>query len=272
MRKIASVNNIEGSIGSGKTCLIEACRQYITENHLSVMDAPPLPAIPGARRDLFVILDEPVGVWTVNDCSLLDCDGEGDDHEIYSSLSLFYKGQDDEKYKINPWAFDFQVDAFNSRVDNTAKQLDMVPEFSADSNTRVHVISERSLRTDRLFFKNLFESKKVPQHQWLKYQRFHETICRETLKKEDSMIYLTTSAEKCHSRVHTKRKRDAELQKPIPLSYFHSLHQAHQEMVADFRQEKGSDSVIELDFDRDMTKEEIGVFAANLIHRIKSVQ
>jgi deoxyadenosine/deoxycytidine kinase len=272
LKKVTSMNILEGNVAAGKSYLLNAVRKYIEDNNLSALHAPPQPPIPGARRDLFLILDEPVNMWCEKNCSLLNCNDEGTDRELYSSLGLFYKGQDDELYEQNPWAFDFQVDAFTSRVDNTAEQLDRVPEFSADSNTRVHVISERSLRTDRLFFKNVYESGKVARHQWQKYERFHATICRETLKKEDTMIYVRTSPEKCHSRMYTKRKREAEVENMIPLSYFESLHKAHEEMAIEFRQEKGSDSVVELDFNRDMTPEEIASFAARLIHKVKMIQ
>ena len=170
----------------------------------------------------------------------------------YFWVNTFWHTQNKET--INPWAFDFQVFAFTTRLNHMCDQLARLPHF--DNRTRLHIISERSLRTDRLFFKNLYESGKVPQHQWLNYESFHDIICRTTLKKTGRMIFVDTSPTKAYDRI-IERAREAESKSGIPLAYLESLRVAHQEMVHTFVQEKGEDALYTVNFEQDMLQEEI---------------
>lgn len=185
---------------------------------------------------------------------------------ILSFCHALYYSQGGVRDQTNPWAFDFQVFAFTTRIRHMCEQLAKLPKF--DERTLVHVISERSLRTDRLFFKNLYESGKVPQHQWLNYESFHDIICRDTLKKTGSMIYVNTSPEKAHTRI-LKRARAAETNNALPLAYLRPLHDAHQEMVASFVAEKGEEALYTMNFEQDMTEAEVDVQVAALMHSLK---
>lgn len=269
MKKVTDIIPLEGNIGSGKTTIIRKIREYIETNGLCALSAPTSSPVP---RDLFLLIDEPVLDWCVPNCSRLNSRGEGEHTELSSFLGLFYEGMEEEKYPIfNPFAFDFQVNAFTGRKDHIKQEIAKLPAFTPESNTRVHVISERSLRTDRLFFKNLYDSGKVAQYQWANYERFHKSICASSLKKQEMMIYVKTSPETCYDRIHHKRKRQAEIDSPIPLAYLRSLHNEHEEMVESFIEEKGnSDSVLKLDFERDMTDEHITSFVAEFMEKIKA--
>lgn len=268
LSRVTTFVSIQGNIGAGKSTIFNALKKYIKENNLCALSAP-LTTEGNEQRDLFVLLEEPVADWCIPNCSLLNSRGEGEDTTVYSYLSLFYKGMDEE-YTTNPWGFDFQVNTFTKRLGHMCIQLERLPFFPPESNTRVHIISERSLRTDRLFFKNLYDSGKIPQHQWRNYEAFHDVVCRATLKKEDGMIYVKTSPEKCHDRIHNKRKREAEMESTIPVEYLRSLHNAHEELISEFSSEKGEESVMRLDFEHDMTGEDITSFAANLMQNLRA--
>lgn len=247
---VASFSSVEGLIGAGKSKLLEGIKRYIVEKGISAIDAPP--ATEGSKtRDLFLVMDEPVDAWSDAIYTLLNARGEGEDTKTYSYLELFYKGQSE---KINPWAFDFQVFAFTTRLNHMCEQLAKLPHF--DSRTRLHIISERSLRTDRLFFKNLYDSGKVAHHQWLNYQSFHDIVCRTTLKRTGRMIFVDTSPAKAYDRI-IERAREAESKSGIPLAYLESLRVAHQEMIHTFVQEKGKDALYTVNFDQDMRQDEI---------------
>lgn len=251
---IAFFSSVEGLIGAGKSKLLEGIKRYIVEKGISAIDAPP--ATEGSEtRDLFLVMDEPVNDWSKAKYTLLNSRGEGEDTKAYSYLELFYKGQGGEyTEKTNPWAFDFQVFAFTTRLNHMCDQLAKLPHF--DSRTRLHIISERSLRTDRLFFKNLYDNGKVAQHQWLNYQSFHDVVCRTTLKKTGRMIFVDTSPTKAYDRI-IERAREAESKSGIPLAYLESLQVAHQEMIHTFVQEKGEDALYTVNFEQDMLQEEI---------------
>ena len=271
MENVVDFLSIQGNIGAGKSYVFGAIKKYIATHGLCVLTAPLEYANhDGKGRDLFLVVDEPVGEWCEEKHSLLNCDGEGDDAQMYSYLGLFYKGMDMEKYgKINPFAFDFQVNTFSSRAENLDTQLAKIRAFSPESGTRVHVISERSLRTDRLFFKNVYESGNVPQHQWHNYERIYRVVCAEKLKREDAMLYVKTSPEMCYHRIHHKRKREGE--STIPLEYLESLDVQHDHMIKEFKSSNGEESVTTLHLERDISPSEIETIAASLM-RCKHAQ
>lgn len=281
MNEITTFTSLQGNIGSGKTTLLNAMRKHVQENGLLALEA----AANGGSvtpRDLFIFLDEPVAKWSEPTCCLLNCHGEGEDATLYSYLDLFYKGQpktqaqDDAEEKkttsafLNPVAFPFQIHAFTTRLAHLCQQIEKMPRFSKASNTRIHVISERSLRTDRLFFKNVYESGNVSRYLWETYDAFFDVICRATLNKEDAMIYINTSPEKSYDRLYNKRKRDAEVGNAIPLEYLQSLHRQHQTMIEDFGQAKGRDRIVEINFEHDMDQEEIERTAIQLIEDMRA--
>jgi deoxyadenosine/deoxycytidine kinase len=170
---------------------------------------------------------------------------------------------------MNPYALDFQLFTFTTRLENLCHQLAKLPKFDPACNVRVHVISERSLRADRLFFKNVYESGAIPEYQWQVYEQLHRTVCGATLKNEDGMIRVNTSAAKCYERMYTKRQREAEVSNGVSLDYLQSLEKQHNDMYASFVSEKGKDKLIDVNFEKDLTKAEIAAIAADLIATIK---
>lgn len=266
MDEIETFVSIQGLIGSGKTCLMEAIERNIKKNGLSALDAS-FP--PPNGTDLFLLVNEPVDEWEKVNCSLLDCNGEGADRQKYSFLDLFYQGMKAET-PFNPRAFGFQAFTFTTRFRTLRDALAQLPRFHPDSGVRIHLIAERSVRADRLFFKNIYESGGVEDYEWRNYEQFHDTFCSATLEREDLMLRINTSAVKSHDRLLNKRKREAEVKNGIPLSYLESLEKQHQEMYTNFAVKKGKDSVVEVDFEQDMMQEEIDKVAADLLEHIKA--
>ncbi len=275
LEEITSFVSIQGNIGSGKTTLINAIKRYITKNELSIFE-PPAAALLNSEEplDLFVIVDEPVATWSQPSCSLLNCYGKGESLERQSYLGLFYKGikeQNDGVCNTNRYAFGFQVNAFTTRMQYISEQIRSIRDTARrlGGNVRVHLISERSPRTDRLFFKNVYETGGVAHYEWENYQQFHKTICGAILNKEDAMIHVNTDARKCFSRIYARNRLD-EVSNEIPLEYLKQLDEQHTTMIEEFITQKESrSSVIEVDFNTDMTEQEIDTIAANLVLHVK---
>lgn len=268
LKEIESVTTIQGNIASGKTYLINEIETQINDMNLSALNQSTL-APPGGEngRDLFLILHEPVARWCEKTCSLLNVNDEGEDGELYSFLELFYKGMKTEG-TLNEYALPFQLNTFSTRAENICTQIDRLPRFDPTSNTRIHIISERSLRTDRVFFKNVYDSGAVAKYQWDVYEQLYRNVCGATLKSEDTMIRIDTSAEKCHERMYKKRQRDAEVSNGVSLDYLQSLECQHNQMYASFVAEKGVDSLVNVNFEQDMTREEVANLARGIIASI----
>jgi deoxyadenosine/deoxycytidine kinase len=262
MNKVGLFVSLQGNIGSGKTTLLEAFQRHIVEKDLDATQCckacGKLEACRNVNSQAFLVIEEPVAEWSEKRYTTLNNRGEGEDPTLYSLLGLFYKDM-----KGN--GFDFQVGAFTTRVEKMVQRLSEMRVSGAS------ILSERSLRTDRLFFRNLYESGKIPNYQWQIYERFYNVICEHLLQKEDVMIYLTTPPEKCYER-HLKRGRDDEVKNEIPIEYLMALDVAHQEMVAQFEKERGSEHVIRVPFDQDMTLQEIDAIAAYIISRLRALQ
>lgn len=284
--EIATFVSIQGLIGSGKSCLMDAIERNIKKNGLSAVDAK---SPPPRGTDLFLLIQEPVDKWTEVNCSLLDCDGKGSDSKKYSFLDLYYKGMktvttaataieepidssvdEADESVTNPFAYGFQTFTFTTRFGSLSNGVASIPHFPADSGVRVHLIAERSVRADRLFFKNVYESRGCKDYEWRNYEQFHQTFCTATMEREDLMVRLNTSALKSHDRLCNKRMREAEVNNGVPLAYLESLEKQHEEMYANFALEKGKDRVVDVNFERDMNTEEIDKVAADLIDRIKA--
>lgn len=171
---------------------------------------------------------------------------------------------------INKFALDFQLFTFTTRTENFCQQLAKLPKYDPASNVRVHIISERSLRSDRLFFKNIYDSGAIPEYQWQVYEQLHRTVCGATLKSEDTMIRINTTAVTCYKRMYEKRQREAEVDNGVTLEYLQSLEKQHEDMYASFITEKGKQNLIDVNFEQDMTKEQIATLAASIVERIRN--
>ena len=132
------------------------------------------------------------------------------------------------------------------------------------------LLSERSLRSDRLFFKNLYESNTVRQVEWKTYNNFFTLICNHVMKKETIMVYIKVSPEKCFERIK-RRNREVESNKKgggISLEYLKELYNQHEELIDSFIKEDNKNSVIMIDNENDKTKEEMDNLVDHIIEKI----
>jgi deoxyadenosine/deoxycytidine kinase len=141
---------------------------------------------------------------------------------ILSILELFYN--DPSQY-----AFVFQVEAFTSRLNNLVNVL--LQLVTRKSNPPICIVSERSLSTDALFFRNLWQSGQVQQVEYDTYQRFFACIAGPLLKRETVMVHIPTLPKECHRRI-AQRARDGE--NNVSLEYLETIEDAHQQMLHKF--------------------------------------
>jgi deoxyadenosine/deoxycytidine kinase len=200
MNYVKTLVSIQGSIGAGKSTVFASIKQWIDDNGCNALNYERMDGN-SQKRHMFLVIDEPVNGWTVPKYSSLGFrDFPGGLGQLKSALELFYENMS----KMGFW---FQIVAFTTRLDLIIAGLrSLNPAIFADDGVVLHIISERSLRTDRLFFKNLWESNMITQAEFVAYTNFYDVICETTLKKEDIMIYLPTSPEKCASRISARAR------------------------------------------------------------------
>ncbi len=251
MNRITKYISIHGVIGAGKSTFIDRLKFSIKMSGQCAKTCTDF-----TLGDYYLIVDEPVDEWLRVKCSTRTFKEEPEPIEDQKSLlDTFYA--DKKKY-----AFLFQVYAFNSRLRRIIEEMNSIhPLIPADA--RVHIISERSMRSDCLFFRNLYESDVgIPGIEWFVYENFFNIICAEIIKKEDMMIYIDTDPHKCFGRLK-KRDRQAETSHCTSekedtefLAYLESLDVHHKRMINEFKEEKGENSVYVVDGNVDITREE----------------
>jgi deoxyadenosine/deoxycytidine kinase len=245
LENVYDIISIQGSIGAGKSYLIEAVKEVVNEMGLSAEDDELLQT--NDARDLFLVIDEPLESWTTAIYNTGRKTAVGEDIDI---LTHFYA--DKEKN-----AFLFQVKAFTSRLQAFIEKMRNLRE----TNARVHIISERSLRSDRLFFKNLYDNGYVSHMEYDVYCEFYDTICEDVNNCETTMIYVKTPAKTCNNRI-ISRARTGEV---CDISYLETIETAHTEMLDEFLT-RGK--VIEIDFADDIDNDGVKVVAERLIARL----
>lgn len=269
--EIDTITSVQGGIGYGKSKYMSALKRVVAKQGLCAFSPSSNSGNPPPNgEDRFLLIDEPDFDWTKKNCSLLNCRGEGTDKEMYAILDLFYKGMKSATL-LNPYATPFQSRAYVSRLEYFLETLAKLPKHDLASNIHVHIIAERTMRTDRLFYKNVYDSGSVSQYEWESYERNFAVACSDTVSRENLMVRINTSTKKAYQR-YKQRDRKAETDNDIPIEYFQSLEKPHEEMYADFAKEKGKDSVISVDFERDMTDDEIDRLAEDLITHIKNLR
>ena len=145
----------------------------------------------------FIFLEEPVSEWE----TIKTSDGT-------TILEKFYNDQD--KY-----AFSFQMMAYISRLAQLRKTIRENPDC--------HIVTERSIYTDRnVFAKMLYDDKKIEEINYQIYLKWFEEFAKET--KIDHIIYIDTTAKKCHERI---QKRDRTGESCIPLEYLRKCEMYH---------------------------------------------
>lgn len=264
MNEINLYISLQGSISSGKSTTLSSIKKYIKKNNLCALND----INSGKSTDYFLVLDEPLNEWEKEIYSVESKKyiQENTETKMVSMLGLFYKD-------MSKYGFLFQINAFTSRLKHIVDQISLVK--NNEKNARIHIIAERSLRTDRLFFNNLYESNIISQVEWEIYNNFFNLICNEIVKKEDIMVYIHTSPEKCYKR---SQKRDRKEEKDCDEStgekrtgvcpdYLKSLHEQHENMVNNFRLEENK-KVIDINFEEDMDEEKIDFVVDNLMKNI----
>ncbi len=305
-KNISSFISLQGSIGAGKSTILDAIKKYLVKNEMSIDFLPSVNTPEFKNKDYFLVINEPSQEWSkelystgkfqeilqssqiaapthtssVNSFGCVpenasdSCSSEVNSSEMNSSgmntplkktslLSLFY--EDMERNGLM-----FQIHAFTTRLELIINQLNTIKEHNPD--VRIHIICERSLRTDKLFFYNLYKSGVVRNVEWEVYNRFHTLICEEVMKMENIMLYVKTNPKNCLSRIK-KRNRESEMMKndedpcAIPLEYLEKLEEEHNLMISEFQKIKGN-SVLDVNFDNDMDMEQINLVVNDLMSNV----
>ena len=185
-----TIISIEGNIGSGKSTLLANLKEYYKNNAC------------------VVFLKEPVDEWS-----------KIKDEQGITILEKFYADQ--EKY-----SFPFQMMAYVSRLKvlrDTLKET----RLKTEPNSKIIVITERSLYTDKMVFaKMLYDSGKIEHVNYQIYLSWFDTFSEEF--PVHKIVYVKTLPENCHNRI-LKRSRAGE--ENIPLDYLTSCSKYHDDML-----------------------------------------
>lgn len=251
MDRIFSYSSLQGSIGAGKSTLLERLRHWVQAEGRdaqwgghTVLDG----------RDLFLFVDEPVDEW--KDPKYGTGRWGDTEEEMHSMIDTFYS--DMEKYGLM-----FQINAFTTRLQRLVYEISRI-RTDIPPETRIHLISERSLRTDRVFFRNLYEDRLVTNTEWKMYNDLYHIVTRNVIPHEKTIFYLNTTPGKCDRRI---RERNRHGESDIPLSYLTSLDRHHKLMLEAFRTDEGG-RVLELNMEQDMATSEIDIVADRIMNGI----
>jgi deoxyadenosine/deoxycytidine kinase len=251
--------SVEGSIGAGKSSLMEALYKHICADGRSAITAHNRGVMCGSVR--YLVVAEPIKSWTDQ---LYETRPLGSEDatvsEQKSILKLFYGD-------MKRWGFLFQVKAFTSRLRLLCEQLGRLALEYTEEGDQIVVLSERSLITDRIFFRNLYEHGVVTPAEWEIYNEFYETVTTEVSKHHELMLYVDTPPAKCDERV---KRRDREGEDDIPMQYMLDLDDQHKRMLSDFVQESKR-QVLHVAFSDDLTREQISERAATLLREITAL-
>lgn len=152
--------------------------------------------------DNFYFADEPLADWE----KITDSAGK-------NILEYFYS--DSTKYSTI-----FQLTAYLTRVQNF------------EQSNKPHVITERSLLTDRdVFSQMLFDDGKINEIEYKIYKQISNRIAPFKKFYPDAIIYMDTDPDECMRRI-IRRNRPGE--ENIPIEYLKSCDHYHQKMVDRF--------------------------------------
>lgn len=251
-RRRIRIISVEGSIGAGKSRLMEALHAQICAQGLSAITAENRTPNPSPLR--YLVVPEPIKSWTkqLYETQTLNRSDESDRRSI---LALFYSD-------MKRWGFLFQVKAFTSRLRLLCDQLARLDVEHCEEGKQIVVISERSLITDRIFFRNLYENSVVTAAEWEIYNEFYDTVTSDASTHHDVILYVDTPAQKCDERV---KLRGREGEEDIPMQYMHDLHDQHRRMVTEFVQSGEKRQVIHVAFSDDLSQAQIDERAGTLL-------
>ena len=144
-------------------------------------------------------LEEPVKKWS----SIKNEKNEG-------LLEVFYKN-------MKRWSYTFQNAAYITRMQDIVKTI-------LRSNKK-YIFTDRSLQCDKnVFAKMLYDDKKIDMLEWNTYNTWNNLFDDIFYGGKYNIIYLRCDPKIAYERMKT-RGRNAE--KEIPLEYFKSLHEYH---------------------------------------------
>ncbi len=260
LNRISSFTSIQAPIGAGKSRLITAMNRLIIRRNMSAKyNENQNRSV--KHKHYFIVIGEPVGEWTKPIYTTKfknEITGDPVKDEMKSSLQIFADDMMGE-------ALGFQIMAFTSRLELIGVELGKIDQL-IESGAKIHVISERSLATDELFFRNLYDSYMVRDHHFKFYSGFYQQICASFLPLETNMIYLNTSVERCQERIITRGRKEEQ---NLSISYLQSLDDIHKKMKIEFKQHNPTNRIYDVDFDQHIIDENvIEQMAADLLDRI----
>jgi deoxyadenosine/deoxycytidine kinase len=129
--------------------------------------------------------------------------------------------------------------------------MEMIKAIQSCKEESMHMLCERSMRTDALFFKVLRRQGDVSDVEWDVYNQFFDLDCSHLLKKKSVTICIDVDAKKCFERI---KKRGREGEESITLDYLRDLEIAHRELFKELKDdtEKNNQLVIDLKWDMDL--------------------
>ena len=204
---------VEGNIGSGKSVLLNAFKHHMCDNAS------------------YIFVDEPIDKWE----SIADATGT-------NILQHFYKDP-------NTFAFSFQMMAYISRLVALRTAVDRANTIVNKMKTKVFIIMERCLHTDRhVFAKMLFLQGNIDTINYQIYLMWFDAFANDY--PINKVVYVDTSADICHERIKTRSKAGEDI---IPLDYLRECEKYHRELVENKLIGQKCDTMI-LDGNHDMHK------------------
>lgn len=212
---VLSYISLEGSIGSGKSTVLDFIRAFLEEYRLDATD-PSHVDEDDPKKDYFLLVDEPLDIWNA---AIHDV---GD--QKMSMLDIFYSNIEEMK-------FPFQCYTFSTRLGRLRECLRKI--VPTNFPRRIHIISERSLRGDKVFMTaNLESSTDDTTNPKLHiYETFHQIVCGELMKKHDVIIHIPTQSSECGKRIKTRGRME---ERNIPDAYLMALERGNEKMIASF--------------------------------------
>ena len=153
-----------------------------------------------AACDNFTVVQEPVHSWT---------------SERYgqSLLEEFYK-------KPDRWAFTIETFAM------IARSLDHV---KYQKNRHKPVLIERSIYSGHYCFaQNDLQEGYLNEIEWAVYSQWAEFILHQQCLPPQGFIYLRTSPQTCHTRMHKRARSGEEL---VSIDYLTKIHNRHEKFL-----------------------------------------
>jgi len=117
---------------------------------------------------------------------------------------------------------------------------------------KIFLITERHMRTDKLFYYNVYKNKLATELEWNTYKNFFGIICASTNNRVNVMFHVKTDVGICEKRI---AKRDRTEECNLPKQLLPQLEKSHEEMFQEARDQ--GIRVITINFNEDMTPEQM---------------